>query len=150
MKVQELLAHAPRTYAVVFDIGEEVSHGLLDFARTHRVHAAHFTALGAFRRATLGFWDWDRKEYRRNAMEEQVEVVSLVGNLALGPDGEPWVHAHVVVANSAARAFGGHLLEGHVRPTLEAVVTESPTYLRRRHDERTGLALIAAGSGGNA
>jgi hypothetical protein len=29
-----------------------------------------------------------------------------------------------------------------VRPTLEAIVTEAPVYLRREVDETTGLALI--------
>jgi predicted DNA-binding protein with PD1-like motif len=34
------------------------------------------------------------------------------------------------------------LLEGHVRPTLEVVVTETPAHLHRRFDPDAGLALI--------
>ena len=39
-------------------------------------------------------------------------------------------------------AKAGHLGEGHVRPTLEVIVTESPAHLRKVKDEETGLALI--------
>jgi uncharacterized protein len=52
------------------------------------------------------------------------------------------VHAHVVVGSANASAHGGHLIEGHVRPTLEIVLTETPAHLRRRLDPQSGLALI--------
>ena len=75
---------------------------------------------------------------------EQVEVVSLLGDIALGPDGKPALHPHVVVSRADGSAMGGHLLEAHVRPTLEVVLTESPRYLHRRKDHESGLALIVA------
>ena len=132
-----------RTYAVIFDIGEEVSEGLREFAREHRLEGSHFTAIGALRRVVLGFWDWDAKDYERIPLEEQVEVLSLIGNVARSPDGDPRVHAHVVVGRRDGSARGGHLLEAEVRPTLEVILTESPEHLKRRHDARTGLALIS-------
>lgn len=133
-----------RTYVLVFDIDEEVSRGLLDFARDHALGGSHFTAIGAFQDVVLGYWDWEAREYRENRLDEQVEVVSLIGNIALLPDGGPRVHAHVVVGRRDGSAWGGHLLTAHVRPTLEVVLTELPEHLRRRYDERTGLALISA------
>jgi uncharacterized protein len=63
--------------------------------------------------------------------------------VALGPDGAPRIHAHLVVGRSDGTAYGGHLLEGHVRPTLEVVLDESPTALQRRTDPETGLALLS-------
>jgi predicted DNA-binding protein with PD1-like motif len=74
-------------------------------------------------------------------MAELVEVLNLTGNIALA-DGEPKLHPHVVLGKADGSAHGGHLLEGHVRPTLEVIVTESPVHLRRRSDPETGLALI--------
>jgi predicted DNA-binding protein with PD1-like motif len=68
-------------------------------------------------------------------------VLSLVGDIALA-DGEPQVHAHVVLGRADGSTVGGHLLEGRVWPTLEVIVTELPAALRKRHDEQTGLALI--------
>ena len=131
-----------RTLVAVFDTGDEVVGGLQRLAREQNAGAASFTGLGALSDLVLGYFDWQQKSYRRIAIREQVEVVSLVGNFALGEDGSPSVHPHIVVARSDGSACGGHLLEAHVRPTLEVVVTESPAYLQRRHDPDSGLALI--------
>lgn len=78
-------------------------------------------------------------------MNEQVEVVSLLGDIALGPDGKPALHPHVVISRADGMAMGGHLIEAHVRPTLEVVLTESPRHLHKRKDRESGLALIVAG-----
>jgi predicted DNA-binding protein with PD1-like motif len=131
-----------KTYALIFETGDEVMANLQAFARDHRLGGSHITAIGAFRDATLGYFDWESKHYKRIPVGEQVEVVSLVGDIAEGERGEPKVHAHVVLGRSDGAALGGHLLEAHVRPTLEVVLVESPRHLRRRHDAETGLALI--------
>ena len=102
---------------------------------------AHFTGIGAFRRLTLGYFDPERLDYRRSPIEEQVEVLSLVGNIAIDEE-KPKVHAHVVVGKSDGTARGGHILEATVWPTLELVVEESPGYLHRRTDPETRLPLI--------
>ncbi len=130
-----------RTFAVVFDTGDEVVEGLTRFAREHHVTGAGLTAIGALHDITWGYFDWEKRDYKRTSLDEQVEVLTLAGNIAL-KDGQPKLHAHVVVARENGNAVGGHLLEAHVRPTLEVVVTETPVYLRRREDRETGLALI--------
>jgi predicted DNA-binding protein with PD1-like motif len=112
------------------------------FAREKRLAGSHFTAIGAFQDVTLGYFDWQKKDYKKIPVREQVEVVSLVGDIAATESGEPKVHAHVVVGRSDGTALAGHLLEAHVRPTLELVLTESPAHLCRRHDPESGLALI--------
>jgi predicted DNA-binding protein with PD1-like motif len=104
--------------------------------------ASHFTAIGAFRDATLAYFDWEKKEYKKNPVREQVEVVSLIGDVALAEDGSPKVHAHAVLGRADGTALGGHLMEAHVRPTLEVTLIETPQPLRRRHDPESGLALI--------
>lgn len=98
-------------------------------------------AIGAFSEVALGYFDRHRKEYQRNTVNEQVEVLSLVGDITLYQL-EPKVHAHVVVGKSDGTAHGGHILAARVWPTLEVVVTASPAHLRRQHDPETGLALI--------
>ena len=138
-----------RTFALVFQAGDEAMEGLSAFAREHVVGAAQLTGIGAFSDVVLGYFDWEAKEYRHIPFAEQVEVVSLVGDVALEGD-DPAVHAHVVVGHSDGRASGGHLLSAHVRPTLEVVLTESPAHLRKRHDPASGLALIALDDDGGA
>jgi len=129
------------TWAVVFDRGDEAVAGLESFAREQGLTAASFTGIGAFSEATLGYFDWESKEYEEIPVSEQVEVLSLIGDVA-EKDGEPALHAHVVVGLRDGSARGGHLLRGVVRPTLEVVLRRSPAHLRKRHDPASGLALI--------
>jgi len=130
-----------RSYALVFETGDEPVSLLERFAVEHKLAAARFTAIGAFSHAVLGYFDWQRKQYERIPVGEQVEVLSLVGDVAL--DGEkPKIHAHVVLGKRDGSAHGGHLLEAKVRPTLELMLVESPAHLRKRHDPDSGLALI--------
>jgi predicted DNA-binding protein with PD1-like motif len=131
-----------KTFALVFDTGNEVMAGLSGFAAENDLNAASITAIGAFSDATLGYFDMERKEYKQIPVDEQVEVLSLIGDIAPKEDGEPQVHAHVVLGRSDGTTKGGHLLEARVRPTLEVILTESPEHLRRRTDEETGLPLI--------
>jgi uncharacterized protein len=141
VKAKQLHAQGEKTWAVVFDTDDEVVHGLTGFAKAQGIGAGHLTAIGAFRRAVLGYFDWQTKQYRTIPVDEQVEVVSLVGDIALR-DGESSLHAHAVLGKADGSVVGGHLLQGHVRPTLEVVVVESPAHLQREHDPVSGLALI--------
>jgi predicted DNA-binding protein with PD1-like motif len=141
MKSQCIQRHNPTTYALIFDKGDEFLADLQRFAKEVGLTASHFTAIGAFRDVTLGYFDRERKDYIKNRVNEQVEVLSLVGDIAL-QEQEPKVHAHVVVGKADGTAHGGHVLEAHVWPTLEVVIMESPAHLRRKHDPETGLALI--------
>lgn len=135
-----------RTFAVVFDPGEEAAAGLLTFACEHALTSASFTGIGALEGVTLGFWDPDTLDYRPIPVREQVEVLALTGNVALDPSGAPKVHAHIVVGKSDGTACGGHLLEAYVRPTLEVILVELPRHLRRTVDSRTGLPLLDPGA----
>lgn len=130
-----------KTWAVVLETGEEANACLLEFANALQLSAAQLSAIGAFQRAVLGYFDWNTRDYKRNAVDEQVEVVALLGDVAL-EGAQPRLHLHAVLGQSDGRALGGHLLEGHVRPTLEVIVTETPAHLHRRHDPVSGLALI--------
>lgn len=131
-----------RSVVLVFTTGDEVMESLPGWCREQRVTPAHFTAIGALSDVTLGWFDWEEKTYREIPLEEQVEVLSLAGDVALQDD-QPAVHAHIVVGRSDGSAHGGHLLRAHVRPTLELVLDEVPVHLRKRHDPESGLALIA-------
>ncbi|CCD91522.1 conserved hypothetical protein [Bradyrhizobium sp. ORS 375] len=112
------------------------------FAREQHVEAAQITGIGAFEKVVLKYFDWGDREYLDNRVNEQVEVASLIGDVALAPDGAPSVHVHLVVGRRDGSAMAGHLGSGHVRPTLELIVTESPAHLRKVHDAESGLALI--------
>jgi len=135
-------ADGKRTFAVVLETGDETMASLETFARQHRIGGAQITAIGAFERATLAYFDWELKQYQPIEVGEQVEVASLIGDIAIGPDGTPSVHAHAVLGKRGGATVAGHLQAGHVRPTLEIIVTESPAHLCKKKDAETGLALI--------
>jgi|SRR4051812_29907569 predicted DNA-binding protein with PD1-like motif len=131
-----------RTFAVVLQTGDEAMECLRRFAQEARLEAAQITGIGAFQKVVLKYFDWGDREYLENRVDEQVEVASLIGDVALAPNGEPSVHLHLVVGKRDGSALAGHLGSGHVRPTLELIVTESPAHLRKVHDDESGLALI--------
>jgi predicted DNA-binding protein with PD1-like motif len=138
----KLVEEKPKTCVLIFDTGDELASGLKSFASEQGMAAGSFKAIGAFSAVKLGWFDWEKKDYKTCVdLSEQVELLSLIGDIAL-KDGKPQVHAHVVIGKSDGTAHGGHLLEAHVRPTCEVVLTESPKHLQKRIDPETGLALI--------
>jgi len=122
--------------------GDEVIGSLRTWAEAHEVGFAAVQAIGALRRAVLGYFDSATKTYRRLPVEEHVEVVSLLGNLAWGEDGAPVVHFHAVLGYADGTTLGGHLFEAIVGPTLEVVLFPLPEEIRRKKDPATGLALL--------
>lgn len=135
-------AGGQRTFALVFETGDEAMKCLQDFVAKERIEAAQFTGIGAFSDAKLNYFDWEKKEYQPIPVREQVEVASLTGDVALSPEGKPALHIHTVLGRRDGTALAGHLSEAHVRPTLEIVLSEPPTYLQKIHDPESGLALI--------
>jgi uncharacterized protein len=129
------------TYVVVCDPGDEAVSALAQFARAEHLEAAQITAVGAFEHAVVGWFDRSTREYRHIPVDEQCELLSLIGDVAVGEDG-PVVHVHAVLGLSDGTTRGGHLLEGRVFPTLEAVVTETPARLRKVMRPDIGIALI--------
>jgi uncharacterized protein len=129
------------TYVVVCDRGDEAVAALTQFARSERLEAAQISAVGAFERAVVGWFDPAAKQYRRIPVDQQCELLSLLGDVAMGEDG-PIVHMHATLGLPDGTTRGGHLLEARVNPTLEAVVTETPAELRKVMRPDIGLALI--------
>ncbi|MBV9732141.1 MAG: DNA-binding protein [Verrucomicrobia bacterium] len=140
--VHDAGAASQQTYALIFNTGDQVVSGLKAFAGQQHLAASHFTAIGAFMDVTLGYFDWEKKDYIKIPIREQVEVLSLVGDVTIS-DGKPNIHAHVVLGRRDGSTCGGHLIEAEVRPTLEVILTESPAHLERRFDKEAGLALIS-------
>jgi predicted DNA-binding protein with PD1-like motif len=131
-----------RVWIAVLEMGEEAKAALLSLAKKEGIEAASFVALGAFKKATIGYFDWQKKTYQPVPVDEQVEVITLVGDIVPDEKGKPSLHAHTVLGRADGSTRGGHLIEGHVRPTLEITVTETPAHLTRRKHPDLGVALI--------
>jgi uncharacterized protein len=131
-----------RTFVLVLETGEEAFAAISRFAKDQGLRAASFTAIGAFERAEVGWFDFAQKTYRPIPLDEQCEVLSLIGDIVSGEDGDPSVHGHIVLGLSDGAARGGHLLKGLVHPTLEITLVEMPAHLHRKARPDLGIALI--------
>src|ERR1700688_2647003 len=142
MQVQLLNPGEPtKQYAVIFYQGDEAFSGLLEFAEKYHVTSAHFTAIAALNGATLGWFDPQRKMYKKIPINGQREVIAMSGDIALY-QGKPVVHAHMVVGSSDGTTRAGHVLAAYVSPTLEGMVTVDPVAMQKRFDPETDLTLI--------
>jgi predicted DNA-binding protein with PD1-like motif len=136
------IENEPKVFALIFETGDEIASVLQQFSKEQGLGGSSFTAIGALSYAKLDWFNWETKKYEpARVPHEQVELLSLIGDIAL-KEGEPQVHAHVVVGRSDGTAHGGHLLEARVRPTCELILTESPIHLQKKLDPESGIALI--------
>ena len=143
MKSRHFAAEAAaQVHVIILETGEEAFAALSRFANELGISAASLTAIGAFERATVGWFDIASKSYRKIEVDEQCEVLSAIGDVAVGDDGGASLHVHIVLGLADGSTRGGHLLAGTVRPTLEVVLTEVPATLRRKKRADLGIALI--------
>ena len=131
-----------KLWVLVLAPGEEAKETITEFAKKENIRAASFVALGAFSRVVIGYFDWEKKKYMPIPINSQVEVITLLGDIAEDENGAPSLHAHVILGQSDGSTRGGHLIEGYVRPTLEVTLTETPAHLVRKKKPELGLALI--------
>lgn len=131
-----------RKFVLVLEAGEDAVATITAFAQAQDLGATSLTGIGAFAHCALGYFNPATKEFRQNNIDEQTEVLSMIGNIAVEADGTHKMHVHVVLGCIDASTRGGHLIEGSVRPTLELVLEESPAHLARGVDEKSGLVLL--------
>ena len=145
-----------RKFVLVLDAGEEALTAITAFAVAQKLTGSTISGLGAFSKCCLGHFDPITKEFHRNEVEVQSEVLSMLGNIAGSGEPEsddddgdgdaekpgPHLHVHCVVGLNDATTRGGHLIAGFVRPTRELVIEESPVHLQRGLDRPSGLVLL--------
>lgn len=138
----KLLNRGPeKTFALVLAYGEDPMEEIRKFATGEMIQAGSFTAVGAFSEAEVGFFDFGIKDYIHIRFAEQTEVLSMMGDISVY-QGKPQVHAHVVLGKRDGSACGGHLIKAVTHPTLEIILTESPSWMQRRMDPGSGIPLI--------
>lgn len=124
-----------------FDRGEDVLAELQNWAAQERVEGATLTVIGASQKVVLAYYNLGRKEYENHEITEDLEVVGVLGNLALF-DGVPVIHMHGTFSRPDLSVIGGHIKQLIVSATCEVVLHVLPGTLRRQHDPETGLNLL--------
>ena len=130
-----------KVYAVIFYKGDEVLSGLTDFAAAQKITDAHFTGIGAVSTAEVGWLDLGRKAYRGIEVPQQVEVLSLIGDVATY-NSKPVVHMHAVLGKPDGSTVGGHVWQLTANPTIEVFLTANAVPLKKRPDDPSGMKLI--------
>ncbi|HLR76620.1 MAG TPA: PPC domain-containing DNA-binding protein [Balneolaceae bacterium] len=130
-----------RNWVLAYKKGDRIVQELMNFAENQNLKSAYFMAIGALKEATLAYFDWEKKEYQDISIDEQVEVLSLIGNISKKGD-DYKIHIHVTLGREDGSVRGGHLKEGTVRPTLELFLNEGAKKITKSKDEETGLALM--------
>src|SRR4051794_12835080 len=126
--------------------GEHVLAPLLDWVGAENIGYASLTGVGAVSAATVSYWNAETIQYETHDLTEQMEVVSLIGNVSLR-DGQPFVHAHVGLGRSDLSLIGGHVNELIVHPTLEISIVPGPVSIHRALDESCGLYVMQLAEG---
>jgi predicted DNA-binding protein with PD1-like motif len=124
-----------RTYQLVLAPGTEAMGAVSEFVTANHIASAHFEGLGACTDAVLAYWDPRDRDYHKRQYHQQMEIVSVFGEVAPTPGDGAGLHAHMAVAFADGTMHGGHLFETHVSPTMELVLTTSSTPLQRHFDE---------------
>lgn len=130
-----------KSHILVLRTGDDALKSISDFSVRNAIEGASFSAIGAFQQSTIAYWNWDTKEYEHIEVPEQVEVLTLTGNVARS-DPDPRLHAHVILGRRDGSTIGGHLIRATVRPTLEVFFTDYEMRLSRSRDKVTGLWLL--------
>lgn len=130
-----------RKFVLVLEQGEEAFASITAFAKEMGLLGSSISAIGAFSRAELGWYNPATKEFVKNIVDEQTEVISMLGNITQ-EHGEAHLHVHVALGCRDASTKGGHLVAGWVSPTLEIIIEEAPEHMRRGKDRKSGLILL--------
>ena len=132
------------TIAVRLQVGEEIVASLTELCERLQLHTATIAGLGAVNRVTCGLFDPVKKSYLSHHYEQDLEIVSLVGNITRMQQ-KPYLHLHASFADEQGRVFGGHLNEAWISATAELFITVLPGQIGRFADEQTGLNLMEIG-----
>src|SRR6056297_1286888 len=88
--------------------GEKLMSSLIEFARKENIQFAELSGLGAVQQAEIGFFEVDKKDYKKDLFEDSMELVSAIGNISF-LEGQPFPHVHVALGLPNHQLIGGHL-----------------------------------------
>lgn len=128
-------------YLIRLEKEESFIEEISKLCEKEEITSAFFTAIGALSSLTISFYNLERKEYLDKNINEDCEIASLTGNVAI-VENKPFVHAHGVFSNRNFECFGGHIKKGIVGATCEIHLTKLDMKAERTFDDFTGLKLL--------
>ena len=134
-------ANTGRVIVIRLEPGEDILKSIEKIVAENKLLSGHLSLIGAVSKVHLGYFNLHEKVYKDFTIDEDLEIVSCVGNISRLKE-DYGVHAHVVASDVDGKCYAGHLMEGCVvSVTIEIVITEF-TEMSRARDEATGLNLL--------
>lgn len=128
-------------YVIRLEKGEEIVTKVKELCEKEDVKLASLSGIGAVNKVTAGLFRTKEKKYVSKTYEEDMEIVSLGGNVSC-MNGETYLHFHISVANEAGEVRGGHLTEAFISATGELVLTRIEGTVDREYSDEIGLNLL--------
>jgi hypothetical protein len=120
--------------------GTDIISGLTHVMKMRTITAGMVSGIGAVSEAQIGYFNAETKSYERKSFQENMEIVSLKGNISFR-DNEIFPHLHVVLSRRDFSAVGGHLFSGTVYAFEFEVIPFQDKPFVRELDNDTGLFL---------
>lgn len=129
------------SWVIVLKKDDKIIEKLKEFVKQEDITSGYFNAIGAVNFVELAHYNLEKKKYSSKLLSRPLEIVSLIGNIAVKKK-EIVVHAHIVVGTDKMELYGGHLKEATVTATCEIIFNEFREEINRDYDDNTGLNLI--------
>ena len=126
---------------IILEKDEDLFLSIEEIAKKENLKCGFFNGIGALKKAELGFYHLHKKEYHREFFNDEVELLSMNGNLSLLNE-KPFLHIHATLGSDDFSCFGGHLFKAVVAVTCEIRFEIYPFELTRTFNECIGLNLL--------
>jgi len=128
-------------YVIRFDKGDELIANLMEFCQTKKIRAGFFVGLGATSQVVLSYYHLDKKEYQEKKIAANLEIVSLIGNLA-EMAGKIIIHSHGVFSDVQMKTWAGHVNKLVISGTGEVLLEVFKGKIERQYSQEIGLNLM--------
>lgn len=128
-------------YVLRLNRGEEIISSITELCKKENIKAGSISGIGATQLVEAGFYSFKKKKYCGYCFNQNMEILSLLGNIST-KDGEPYLHLHIVVSNDEGEALGGHLTKAIISVTCEIFIDSIDFEIGRQPDELTGINLM--------
>tara|TARA_Y100001970_G_scaffold215055_1_gene263008 strand:+ start:33 stop:461 length:429 start_codon:yes stop_codon:yes gene_type:complete len=120
--------------------GDEIVESITDIFKEEKIYSGMINGIGAINKVQLGFYNLESKKYKKKYFNDDYELTSLMGNIAL-KDGNPFVHIHINMSDENFDVIGGHLFRAVTAASAEVIVLLDNQYIKRELDQKVGLYL---------
>jgi len=124
------------------DKDEEFVSVMKEIVKKLNIESGLFFAIGAVKSVIISFYDHQTKTYIDKQIDQDMEVLSLNGNISYiyGED-EVVVHSHIVLSDKDFGVIGGHLKKAIVSVTLETFIIPISDRIERVMNQDFNLFL---------